>query len=301
MFSSISKMFKVLREQQGISQDDLADGFVSRSTISRIERGVHMPSRVVIEHCLSKLGATINDYYLYSVDDMEYKTYLLREELSNYIGKGLYDRALTLVNSMEAQAAFKKGLHRQFLLQHKATIYWEKDADYAMELLKEAIAITHKSFSNELVSVRIISATDVRIINSIAVLHHLTGETDRAIAIAESLVARVKEQYINLTEKTRVLCLVNYNLSKFYGAKDRHEDALAVCNEAIDAGHATRVYGMLPELTYNKAYALHSLNQKEKVAPLIYDAYYGARLFGLDGLAELIKRNSLKNFNININ
>ena len=60
----IGDIIKTKRKQLGKTQEELAFGTCSTSTLSRIENGDQMPSRKVVEDLLFKLGLDPSIYIL---------------------------------------------------------------------------------------------------------------------------------------------------------------------------------------------------------------------------------------------
>jgi len=300
MYYLAGTVIKELRKKQRISQSRLASGIMDRSNLGKIEKGLQIASKVNMDALFERLGNTSARFFPFALTDEEHEVFTLREELDNYLSNFDLNNAIDLILKMETMPAFKSGLHEQYLLKSKAVIYQKKDKNFAKarEYLDKAITFSIPKFEEKLVNTYLLAMGDIEIINLMAELHHQDNETDRAIYLLEKLMENVKNNHMNARKKARALTFVSYSLSIYLGAKKRHAEVLAVCDKAIKAGRGNRVYGLLPMLLFNKAYALYYMNQRGEVKELLYQAYYSCIALGIDLVAEDILNESLDLFGI---
>lgn len=73
MAIQMGKVICYLRKQQGLTQEELGEGIVSKSAMSRIETGQEIPSVLVLHRLMEKLGATLEHFEIV-VSSKEYET-----------------------------------------------------------------------------------------------------------------------------------------------------------------------------------------------------------------------------------
>ncbi|MCL2840460.1 MAG: helix-turn-helix domain-containing protein [Defluviitaleaceae bacterium] len=302
MYYTAEAILKMLREQTGISQDELTEGIMTRANLSRIENGEQSIRHDKFVALLERMGESPEKFLSLTLGNEDHMTYKLREDLDNCLSIFNFTKADELIAQMEALKPFEKGLHKQYLLKSKATIYRQRDKDLTKvhELLDEAIKMTKPNFNEKLVHTYFLTISEVELIHSLASFFHESGETDRAIELLEKLIQSIKKRMKDAYAKARLLTFTLHSISSYLGQKKRYKEALALCDEAIDAGRNNRVYGLLPMLAYNKAYFLYYLGQRDKVKWWLYQAYFACINLGQNKMALDIKQNAKENFNVDI-
>ena len=302
MYYSVGIIIKQLRKKQEMSQEKLVEGIMTRENLSKIENGLQVVSKENLDAFLERLGYSSARFFPYALSDEEHIVFALREELDNHLARLDIDKASGLIATMEELAPFKKGLHRQYLLKNKAIACLKKEKDLAKvrSLLDEAIKITIPDFQERLVNTYLLATCDIEIIQAISEFHHENGDTDKAIYILEKLAQNIRNHVVDARSKVRALTFTLYSLSSYLGEQGKFNEALGLCNEAIEAGRSNRVYGLLPMLAFNKAYCLFHLGQCDKVKGLLHEAYFTCINMGLDSVATTIKEQSPVLFQIDI-
>ena len=70
---NIGDCIRQLREEQNVNQEDLCRGLCSKSTLSRIERGCHVPSMGTVALLLQRLGVNEDSLsFLLGTAEMEF-------------------------------------------------------------------------------------------------------------------------------------------------------------------------------------------------------------------------------------
>src|SRR3569833_1538260 len=97
--SSVGAKVKIRRKEQGLSQDELADGICSRQTISLLENEQHIPSAWILQKIAEKLGIPLPEILSSQEKFLEIK--LQVDVLKAYVASANYDHALELIQSLE--------------------------------------------------------------------------------------------------------------------------------------------------------------------------------------------------------
>ena len=64
-YYTIGELIRDARERQKYSQEELSYGICAVSTLSRIENGLQVPGKKILEGLLQRLGAVDRIYYVY--------------------------------------------------------------------------------------------------------------------------------------------------------------------------------------------------------------------------------------------
>jgi len=259
---------------------------------------------------VNKLGHGANRFFPCPVNAGEYEILVLRDELDNAIALKNVDEAETslakvkvLLTGDEISTEFKTGFQMQTILRCEASLKLMKgeDTQVIRELLDTAIKITIPKYEAKLVNTYPLCGDEIEIICMLAEVDYAEGNHEPAIALLEKLALNIRKRYVDPHEKAHSLTFVLYNLTNFLGQEGRHEEALALCNEAIKEGERERAYRLLPELKFNKACGLSALKRSEgEVKDLVFQAYYGCLAHGKVSTAKEIKRLALELFEISI-
>jgi len=172
-------MIKAIREELGITMEDLIDISMDKSTLSRIEAGSNAPSQEKLEFILEKLGISLNSssYLFLTTRMMECQE--LRDNLDKHLINCDIENAKKAIEELEKNENFKKTrINQQYLLAASASlssILNENPLDI-IEKLNEAMRCTHKNFNEQLIENAFLSKSEFRIILLIASQYSLLYE-----------------------------------------------------------------------------------------------------------------------------
>jgi len=298
------KTVGMLRKQQGITQAKLCEGIIEPDAMSKVERGVHGISKEKMDLLLGRLGYVAKRFFPYPLSVDELNVFVLRDKLNNLDESIDSDKMASLINEIESShELFKEGLHRQFLLKCKALLLKkEGEAKESKKMLDEAIKITLPHFKENLVNKYLLANDDMEIIVMMAQIAYEEGHCDSAIILLRKLAESVETYYVDEYEKARSLTFVLYSLSKYLGLMGRFDEAVSACEKAVNAGVKNKAYGFLHLLKFNQAYCLyyHDKRRINEVKELLFEAYYTCKAYGELHVAEEIKINTKKLFQIDI-
>jgi len=302
-YVAIGKMIKQIRKNQGISQEKLADGIMSAKSLGKLERGKQAINKINLDKLINKLGYVTKRFFVFPLTQGEFHAFELHRQFKIESRKGNKKNMDDIIKEMESMPEFKSDLHKQQLLKYKADILSQPNASTlpeAMQLYNEAIRMSYPNFTTKLVPTYFLSSIDRDTLGAMASTMYELGQKAEAIDLLERLAANVNNKIIDMHEKARMMAFALYLLSKYYGLEGRHEESLAACNEGIEISEANHVYGLLPDLNFNKAYILYHLKKHNDVPELLYTAYYCALAHGNNRIAASIKQYSEEHFNVMI-
>jgi transcriptional regulator with XRE-family HTH domain len=303
-YISIGEIIKALRKERKMNQTQLAGDIMDRSTLAKIESGKLRISKDMVDYLFNRMGYDAKQFFPFLLSKQDFEAYELRNAFTTASIRRYTDEMIVLLRQMEGMDIFKSGLHRQHLLLKKANVCLRiKGDDYAAatDFLMEAIKITLPRFDSTMIHTYLLGSDDHEIIAMLARIKFETGEHDAAINMMKKLAQNIRNRVIDAYEKARSLNFVLYNLSRYFGQTGRYREELEVCNEAIESGEKHRAYGHLPQLNFNKAYAMKELKMdNDEITRLLYRAYYCALTHGAKYIATEIKKHACDIFGVSI-
>jgi len=288
----IGKLVRQLRKQRGMTQEELADGILSRTNLSRLENGEQLPHKDKLDVLLQRLGLNSHEAYSHYLSVKEFDFSVKCDDILSLIANNKNEEAETLIDELSAFPEFNEGIKKQLLLSYRAFIMINlKQDNYEIrKFILEALQITIKSFSEKYISDYFLSDQETRLINALSITYLNDNNLVKAIEILEKLKESFEASKIDEEQKFKLYSLVLFNLSKYYGLNKRYSDAVNICDYAKELCLKTNNMRRLPGFIYNKAYNLCESGHKEECIPLLYQAYYG-----FDMMEDNYRSNIVKN------
>lgn len=293
---NIGDCIRQLREEQNVNQEDLCRGLCNKSTLSRIERGCHVPSMGTVALLLQRLG--VNE------DSLSFLLGTAEMEISN-LHKEI--EALQKIGQMEQMTDPKDRVMQQFLLRSKALAGYLQDGqrvDYdnltKREMLLRAIELTHPSFSLDNIGRCLLGIDEIKTINQIAITYSEAGDRRYAIHIYRQLFEYPRSRFYNTEAEVSVLTMLAYNYSRLLGQERRYEECLEYAQMGYEVCIKYNKARMLGGLLINMACALHELGQDEESIVKVKDSYHAYRLMQRFPEAENVKKYAKETFGLEL-
>ena len=250
----LGPLIKQRREALGFTQEELADGICSVSTLSRIENGERMPTQQHKEFLLTRLGysdAVIGSYVDRSSLELHELKYRIREA---YITDH-HDQARAMIERFRPLVEPDDRISQQFLILHDMLLDADISPAERLERCLEAIRLTCPKFE-EANFPALLSYEEIVIINNIAISYGRMKQYDAAIDLLSKLKRYYESNVQNQEETLRTQLMVLYNLSKYLGLSGKYDECIEICDYAIRIARTTRRCKQLDLLFYNKAWSL---------------------------------------------
>lgn len=277
MKNAIGNTLKSLRKQQGLTQQQLAEGICTQAMVSLFEKGESIPSSIVLYELATRLSMDINHFF----KELKPSTKLLNNQnpihqlIRKLVAQHDYSSVKILV---EAELEKKSNLCSEelaFLYWHQGICEWEltKDAFSALNIFEKALDIPLNSTSTLPISIR----------NSRAIIHFNQNNYALALEEYEHCLELIKQtQDVN----TNIIKKVYFGLSRVYLYNGQYEEALLYCKSAIQMAIQQESLYLLGELLF----------QKGRIYIKTNDWYHGKTalnqakvIFELEGKVENIK------------
>lgn len=303
---NIGDCIRQLREEQNVNQEDLCHGLCNKSTLSRIERGCHVPSIGTVALLLQRLGVN-EDYLSFLLGTTELEISNLHKEIEALNAQRKYDEALQKIGRMEQLTDPKDRVMQQFLLRSKALAGHLQDGQRVAydnlakrEMLLQAIELTHPSFSLDNIGRCLLGIDEIKTINQIAITYSDAGDRRYAIHIYRQLFEYPRSRFYNTEAEVSVLTMMAYNYSTLLERERRYEECIEYTQMGYEACIKYNKARMLGGLLLNWGYALQKLGQEEESKSKIKDSYHAYRLMQRFPEAENVKKYAKETFNLDL-
>ena len=296
---NIGDCIRQLREEQNVNQEDLCRGLCSKSTLSRIERGCHVPSIGTVALLLQRLGVNEDSLsFLLGTAEMEISN--LHKEIEALNAQRKYDEALQKIGRMEQLTDPKDRVMQQFLLRSKALAGYLQDGqrvDYdnltKREMLLRAIELDN-------IGKCLLGIDEIKTINQIAITYSDAGDRRYAIHIYRQLFEYPRSRFYNTEAEVSVLTMLAYNYSRLLGQERRYEECIEYAQMGYEACIRYNKCYELGGLLINMACALHALGQDEESKERAKSAYHAYHLMRRFSEADNVKNFIRETFGLEI-
>lgn len=293
-------LIKKLRIQKNLTQTQLADGIIDRSTLSKLENGQLVSDKYIIDMLLQRLGFNSNQNLNYYYNEKEFKVQNKIDRIDSLLKQRKTDEVEQLIKELENDDKFMTDFNTQFILCAKASNIINKKGDLsqAMEFLQKAIKITIPLFNEKNIPDYLLTDYDLKAINMMSAIHYLRGDIDKAIDILFSLKESLEKNCVDIMQLGKNYPMVIYNLTKYLGLSQRGEEAIKLCDKGKDICIGSGNYKSLPLITLNKSYCLFELGYLKESKKLALQAYYSTDMLDMHSSRENVKGYIKEKFNI---
>lgn len=248
-------LVKAKREELGYTQEELADGICSVTTLSRIENGERMPTKDHFILLLQRLGYSdaMSDC---CVDEKTFLKHELRCKIYQAIFGDKREIAKQLFNDYQKNTNKATPIEQQFILLVQTLLFPEMFTGQSkLDLLHTAMRITCPKY-NGIKFPLLLSYEEILILNCIAECYFEEGNSDYAISILFRLKQYYEMKAVNPEEVQRTQPIILYNLAKYLGHVERYDECIEICNMSIRIARETGQCRLLGKIFYTKARVL---------------------------------------------
>lgn len=259
----VGDFLKETRIRKGYTQEEVSFGICTPASLSRIENGVQMPGRFILEKLLERLG-TENDLFNMFVSREEMELYETVQTMVRDITDGNLVELELQIDKVERLTKNASELERQCLFFAKGELLKQRDGDdeAAMELFMKAIHATLPNFDGKTpLRSNLLTFDEITIVNSIAVQHAWNERMKEALQLGFWLKDYMDEKVVDGKMKTVKYPMILYNLSNWLAKELRYKEALEMAGQGVDFCVEYGNLVALPILVFNKGAALAELGR----------------------------------------
>lgn len=267
-YYTVGDRIRDARERQKYSQEELSYGICTPSTLSRIENGLQVPGKKILEGLMQRLG----------IGDGMDAVYLNREELERHelerrlvrsLGREDFEEAGKLIRLLEGslQGAVRKDYGMRMVEQYvrfAQVMVWKHEGEKAENVLKmllDTIRMTIPEFDGVHVKGRLLTFHEISILNNIGCAYHDMGDLWNGVRLLFELKEYIEGHTPGSEEMSVKYPMILQNLSNWMGQEKKFKDALHLCQTGIDYCIEHGKMHIFPMLVCNKACALAELGQ----------------------------------------
>ena len=293
-FVITNELIRDLREAGGLSQEKLCADICAQETLSRIEKGKRSPNKKNLYQMLKRMGMEREKYYGYIEAD-DYELYEKVREYNRSFPKDRWEKAMKLLDEIEAKLDMTKSVNRQFIGTGRIsarTEGGELTREQANEQLWELLHLTMPPADSGTMIYRVPFRMEYTIWNHMAINFRKAQKVQKALIIYEALVQRYKKSRVLMRHHAVPGLTLYLNYAGFLEAADELEKAEEIGKEGLRHGleccrgdmagdilaNLSPVYGKrgLPEVeeTYLRyGYNLICLYDRKDIMVILQKAY----------------------------
>ena len=291
-------IIKNRREELQLSQEDLADGICSVSTLSRIENGERIPSKNHYEMLMQRLGysAISMDYF---TDKQDFLIHELKFKIRHAYIEKEFGQCRRLLEKLTSLTGERSTIDTQFISLYDTLLNDNAlSAAETLERLEAALRLTCPKYGKDFVP-KVLSYEEIIILNNIAINYEAVGKRPRAIELLYAIKNYYDRQISSAEESLRTQPMILYNLSANLGMAGRYDECIAVCDEAISLARRTYRYAYYEKTLYNRAWSLLRRNHtgdREQARLSLKQAYSFAHSVDDSEMMDIFQDFYKKNF-----
>ena len=265
---TIGEVLRDLRERQKYSQEEVSYGICTPSTLSRIENGLQIPGKKILEGLMQRLGMGGGMGVAYQNRE-EMERHQLERRLTRSLGRGDFAEVKRLIRLIEEniQKAVRKDYGLKMVEQYVrfARIMVKKREGEAPEqvlwMLMEVIRMTIPDFDGIHLQDRLLTFHEISILDNIGCAYHDKGDLWSGVRLLFELKEYREGHALGGEGLSVKYPVILQNLSSWMEQEKRFEDALHLCQAGIDYCIEHGRLHVFPMLIRNKACALAGMGQ----------------------------------------
>lgn len=268
---TIGEVLRETRERKKYSQEEVCYGICTPSTLSRIENGVQVPGRRILEALTQRLGITDNLYTTYTGRE-ELELYESGKKLMRSLGHGDDTRTEWLTEQLEDKISRMENyganvrMEEQYLLFARAIIQKHKGVENrkVLEMMLQAVRVTMPDFDGIHLRNRLLTFSEITILNNISCMYHKMGRIMEAFRLIIRLKEYMEENISDEEEKASKYPMIIQNMVSWMSQEGRYEDALVLCESGLECCIEYGKMKVFPMLLYNKSALLAETGQLDE-------------------------------------
>ena len=276
---AVGSLIRDTRERQNYSQEEICYGICTASTLSRIENGMQVPGKKILEGLMQRLGIVDRIYNSYlSPEEME--RYEIEEQLTRCLARKQYVQAEKCVDILEyklenaSKREYGLKLEEQYIRFARILIRKNRGESTALilEQLLAVIRMTIPDFDGLHIRARLLTFHEISILNNIGCVYHAMGNVWDALRLLFELKEYIEEHAVCGEELSVKYLMILQNLSSWSGQEGHYQEALELCQTGIDYCVEYGKMHTFPMLLCNKACALAELGQYDVSRETFYQS-----------------------------
>lgn len=193
----LNYLIKEVRENKGITQEQLCEGICEQESLSRIETGKRNPHRKVLYELLNKLGIKREQYYGFIVAN----DFTLYEKVRDYrrcAPKGDKEKQEEIFKEIEKALDINIDVNRQFIEMERIYLENKLQGEDKIEALKNILYVTMPKIEGKELLYRIPFRAEYSLLNRIAITYRNLNMFEHSLHIYEMIQAEYEKSQIDM-------------------------------------------------------------------------------------------------------
>lgn len=249
-----------MRIRLGYTQEELAFGICTTSTLSKIENGKTAISKHIFEAIYSRMPGIDHVWISYDTKTEMQRSKLCKQILLYLIQRRM-DEAKIAIERYHRIRDKKSPFCGQFELYVQAVYLAMSDGSWQeiLHKLKQALSLTMPCYEKRLREQKktiLLSYGELHILSNIGIAYAKRKEIDRSLRILCFLKDYLENQNLDLSEVMAIYPMIVGNLAWVLAVQGRFEEAVKQCDSGVKICCLTDKYTLLPHLLCTKARCL---------------------------------------------
>ena len=257
-------VIKGRRIGMGLSQEELADGICSSTTMSRIECGKTYPKRKELVKLLEKVKWSGENYTLTAqIGNPEY--HQITSQVSNLTYLGKHEEAEELLKKLEKKIPEKNIFAEQYFLNNFNTIRFalgKKDVQKFFVLIEKSLYLTAPKFNKEKWKNWHFTRAEVMSINIMSYACERVGKTEYVIKLLTTVKEFYQKQCFHLNHYQAGYGITLRNLGSLFGNLGEYEKSIQLADSCIKQALNLERIGIATTALYDRGWGMEHLWEK---------------------------------------
>lgn len=279
---SKDNIIKILREEKGLSQEELAGDICSVSNLSKIENGTQIPSASTYRALLESMGEDPEKYSL-TMSKREKEAADLEYNIMDYMDEKDYSNAVKALDKLEEIKKLSSE-SKKFIKYARLSIKSDRDfisCEETISEIKEILGKKLENFKNKNVSRVLLTKADIQLLNFLACSYFDFGNAEEGIRILKKLKEYIEVSVADKRGFALMYTVIAYNLSKHLALNARLEEAIDVSEDGLKWCKKYERHASIDGLLINKGLCLLDLGKnKEEAKELLKLSYLTSKFLG---------------------
>lgn len=224
------------RMRYGMTQEELAYGICSTSTLSKIEQGIRPPNMQMYEAFMHKLGETLNTNGIIT-DEKEIQNLKIYRQFIYCIIQDEKEKANNIIHEFEAMLWQNRSLNEQLYLYMLCVQKSKNNINpfLVAEQSMAALRLSMPTFQGNLWEIsRRITFHEINILNILAVQYLKLGKTKKALTYLKWMKEYFEKYEVSDTQKARIYPMILCNYADLLSASGLFEQSFELAESGKD-------------------------------------------------------------------
>ena len=293
----LQQTLSVSRQEQKRTQESLCEGICEPETISRIERGKHMPHPKTYAALAQRLNLPTQKYYS-SIETGDFRILELQWMLEVSISNREWEEAENKLHEIRECLDVMTNRNRQYLEQkqyiiskRKATGKDGKEIDRLVSILQLTMPqATRQSWEEDEFWKHFFTKTEMQVMMAIADVLYSEGNYVRALQLLEKMDGYYAQKRVAQEYHYKIILLILARLTSALLQCEEYDKAIIVIQQGIQISFQCCNQLLIGGLVNNWAHALEHTGHPQEALRLYRLAYYYNEL--MDSPSAKISRES---------